>query len=346
MQCGRGYWRTVSRLLKPDRIGLRWAWRLKRLKRRARRNGCLFGLLTVSVAVVVIVGLPIILPLVAALHTLDQRRRRTAANVFTCVRCGKILGSGALALASAQWAEHMARLHREHPGYRFRIVRDLDAVCTRCGTSYRYDEIQHTFRTRPERWHPPQAAPFFSAAEVARLVQGQPDGAPLPFDPADDPSIRLFYEGLVKQIEETQGLRARVEWHPYGSGYASFIEAWFYPADGRASLSPFHADDERHVGLVVLLSRLSRYFVLAQDEKSWSAVSGSAGMPNFSAVDDLDHPALLPHVAAVTTLLTVAGLRRLSRSDLAALLSEEVQVPTILTDQPWRQFDALFYWED
>ena len=98
--------------------------------------------------------------------------------------------------------------------------------------------------------------------------------------------------------------------------------------------------------LVVLLSRLSRYFVLGQDEKSWSANGGSGCLPNFSTVDDLTHPALRPHVAPVTALLTAAGLQRLSRGDLAALLPVDVMVPTILTDQPFRQFDALFYWED
>ena len=72
---------------------------------------------------------------------------------------------------------------------------------------------------------------------------------------------------MVKQIEREHGLRARVEWGHYGSGYASFIEAWFYPADGRARLPPLQAGDERHAGLVVLLSRLSRYCVLGQDER-------------------------------------------------------------------------------
>ena len=189
--------------------------------------------------------------------------------------------------------------------------------------------------------------PFFSAAEVARLVQGQPIRGPLPFDPADDGAMGRFYEGLVRQVERTQGLRSRVEWSHYGSGYASFIEAWFYPVDGSACLPTFRAGDERHAGLVVLLSRLSPYFVLGQDEKLWSADgSGSGCLPDFSTVDDVTHPALLPHVAPVTALLTAVGLQRLSREDLAAPLSADVSVPTILTGQPFRQFDALFYWED
>ena len=63
-------------------------------------------------------------------------------------------------------------------------------------------------------------------------------------------------------------------------------------------------------------------------------------------MDDLTYPALLPYVAPLTALLTVAGLQRLSRGDLAAPLPIDVMVPTILTDQPFRQFDALFHWED
>ncbi len=193
----------------------------------------------------------------------------------------------------------------------------------------------------------PPGTPFFTDAEVARLIQGWPVREPLPFDPADDGAIRRFYEGLVQQIEREHGLRARVEWHHYGSGYASFTDAWFYPADGRASLPPSHrAGGERHVGLVVLLSRLSRFFVLGQDERAWSVDGGSGGLPNFSTVDDLTHPAILPLAGPVTALLTAHGLQRLTQPDLAAFLPAAVQVPTILTDEPFRQFDALFHWED
>ena len=204
-------------------------------------------------------------------------------------------------------------------------------------------ELVHLLDALRQRWGEPPAEPFFSAGEVERLIQGRPIGEPLPFDPANDGAIRLFYERLVRQIEREQGLRSRVEWNHYGSGYASFVEAWFYPADDRARLP---GCEEGHVGLVVLLSRLSRYFVLGQDEKRWSADGGSGGLPNFSMVDEVTHPAVLPLVGPVTALLTAAGLQRLRRQDLAATLPETLQVPTILTDLPFRQFDALFHWED
>ena len=204
-------------------------------------------------------------------------------------------------------------------------------------------ELANLLNALRQRWGEPPAEPFFTEVEVERLIQGRAVREPLSFDPDNGEEVRRFYEELVRQIEREQGLRSRVEWNHYGSGYASFVEAWFYPADDRARLP---GREEGHAGLAVLLSRLSRYFVLGQDEKTWSADGGSAGLPNFSAVDDITHPAILPFVAPVTALLTAAGLQRLHRQNLAAALPETLQVPTILTDLPFRQFDALFHWED
>ena len=204
-------------------------------------------------------------------------------------------------------------------------------------------ELANLMNTLRQRWGEPPAEPFFSPEEVERLIRGQPVREPLPFDPADGRSLMEFYGSLVRRIERERGLCCRAEWSSYGSGYASFVEVWFYPADGSGRLS---GRDEHHAGLVVLLSRLSPYFVLGQDEKTWSVTAGSGSLPNFSTVDNLTHPAILAQVAPVTALLTSAGLRRLHRPDLAALLPEACRVPTILSDPPFRQFDALFHWED
>ena len=184
---------------------------------------------------------------------------------------------------------------------------------------------------------------MFSAAEIERLASGQPVGEPLPFDPADDGSIRHFYEELVRRVECERSLRSRVEWNHYGSGYASFIDAWFYPANGSARLS---TREEGHTGLVVLFSRLSNGFVLGEGKQTWSAKSSSGYLPCSEFVDDIQHPAIRAEVAPVAALLTDAGLRRLHRAELDAPLPETCQVPTILADGPFRQYDALFHWED
>ena len=99
--------------------------------------------------VVFILLLPVILPVVVVLHTLDRRRRRRAADAFACERCGRILGQEGLERGDAAWAEHFAALQRAHPYSKLRVVRDVYAVCPGCGARYGYDEKARTFRLLP-----------------------------------------------------------------------------------------------------------------------------------------------------------------------------------------------------
>ena len=114
--------------------------RYRRAVRRVRRSRVLFGLIVLVCAAVLIVTLPVTLPLAALLHVRDLRRLRAVANRFTCLQCGEVLGRAALERADAAWVAHVEQLHREHPGHRFRLVRDVHAVCTRCGKRYRFDD--------------------------------------------------------------------------------------------------------------------------------------------------------------------------------------------------------------
>ncbi len=119
-------------------------WR-RRLARRLRRNAVVQGTGVLLGLIVLTLFLPVILPLAAVLHARDLRRKRLAAACFVCVGCGQVLGQAALDRADAEWAEFVAKLHREHPGYRFRLVRDVDAVCLHCGARYHFDQETRTF---------------------------------------------------------------------------------------------------------------------------------------------------------------------------------------------------------
>jgi hypothetical protein len=96
-------------------------------------------------AVGMIVGLPVWLPLVGVWDVVRKRRMRRAADAFACVNCGKTLGINALKRADSIWAEHLRALIRDHPDVKFRIVRTLDAICTACGTRYTYVPAGRTF---------------------------------------------------------------------------------------------------------------------------------------------------------------------------------------------------------
>ena len=93
-----------------------------------------------------IVLLPVLLPVALVLHARDLRRRRVSVARFVCVGCGQVLGLGALARADTAGAEYVEKLQREHPGYRVRLLREVDAICLQCGTRYHFDEKKRTFR--------------------------------------------------------------------------------------------------------------------------------------------------------------------------------------------------------
>lgn len=184
---------------------------------------------------------------------------------------------------------------------------------------------------------------MFNREEISKLLKGDPISADLPFDNQDDESIRAFYEPIIQAADRCFDLRSQIEWNHYGCGYASFIDAWFYRADQGGRLTGL---GERHIGIWILLSRTTRFFVMGQGEKSWSEKGGSGYLPSLDKVDEIDHWAIAALTVPLANKFTAAGLARLSRKDLEETLNSNCEVPTILSDPPYKLFDALFHWED
>jgi hypothetical protein len=184
---------------------------------------------------------------------------------------------------------------------------------------------------------------MFTDEQIAKLLNAERIVEDLPFADGDNQSFRDYYQALIRTLEREHGLLSRVEWDDYGSGYASFADAWFYFPDGSARASSLH---EHHHGIWVLLSRTSNYFVLGQGQKTWHDKGGGSYLPSFEDLDQVTHPALKPLEEIITDYFTSVGMVRLKSTDLAELLPPNTEVPTILTGPPYRHFDALFHWED
>jgi hypothetical protein len=179
--------------------------------------------------------------------------------------------------------------------------------------------------------------------EIAQLIQGK-DLVRFPPVRTPEAALESFYAGLVKEITHFSGCAEKTEWGHYGSGYASFVDAWFYFPDGRARGTS--TTSEHHYGIYVLLSRLSCFFVVGQGEKTWQRDTSSSYLPDLSSIDSVTHPALLPLELQIDSFLGGAGLTRLRRADLELAIGPEHVVPTIMSEPPFMQFDALFFGVD
>ena len=187
-------------------------------------------------------------------------------------------------------------------------------------------------------------ASLLTPTDISLLLKAEPITDRQPWASGRERKVEKFYRGVVREIERQAGVKSRNEWDHYGSGYASFIDAWFY-----AEHEGFRRKEEGgecYSGLSVLFSRLSPYYVVAEGVKFWHDTGGSSYLPCLEFVDQIECDAVVELAESVQALLLERGLFRLTRSQLAEPLPKGTHVPTILCDPPYSHFDALFHWED
>ncbi len=106
-----------------------------------------------------------------------------------------------------------------------------------------------------------------------------------PWGTNDQREIDKHIQSIVAEVCRKLQLEEKTVYDHYGSGYASYVDCWFYRPDKDFRVS---AGDD-YQGLVVLLSRLSPYYVVGQGQKSWHKTGGAAYLPRFQFVDEIDH---------------------------------------------------------
>ena len=185
-----------------------------------------------------------------------------------------------------------------------------------------------------------------SDSEIANLLTQQAISQQYPWSTNDSREIENFFKSVVPELERKARVRSRVEWGHYGSGYASFVDAWLYREDSDFDTIYRPAQGRSYTGPVILLSRLSPYFALMEGEKSWGGNGGSSYMPHLDAIDNFSTLVVAELAEQIQPILEGHGMIRLSHSMLDIPLNPEFKVPTVLTDRAFTNFDAVFYWKD
>jgi hypothetical protein len=93
------------------------------------------------IIVAILVLFPIWMPIAFVITDIKKRQKRKAADRFSCVNCGSILGKVSIDLADAQQFELMQELLREYPGMRLSPpARTVHAICSNCDTKFTYSD--------------------------------------------------------------------------------------------------------------------------------------------------------------------------------------------------------------
>jgi hypothetical protein len=187
---------------------------------------------------------------------------------------------------------------------------------------------------------------MLTSEQIDRLLSQQSISGRYPWNANNEQMIDDFYRSVCAEVSLKTQAKSVIEWDHYGSGYASYIGAWFYKTTPEFDMTVPQTYGKGHRGLVVLLSRLSPYFVFAEGEKNWHSHGGGSHLPAFEMVDCIQSSGVTKLVTEVQPILEEFGLVRLLRESLMQPLETTRRVPTILTDEPFTHFDALYYWED
>lgn len=183
---------------------------------------------------------------------------------------------------------------------------------------------------------------IFTEAQITALLAQRSITNKWPWSTNDEATIDGNIRNIIAKVRQDVSLLDKTEYGHYGSGYSSYVDCWLY----REGMNFQFSTGNYYWGLVVLFSRLSNYYVIGEGQKTWSEKGGSSYLPAFEFVDQVRQPATLSILDDVCAVLNSQGLVRLYAAELSRVLSDEIQVPTILEDPPWRDFDAIFYWED
>lgn len=192
---------------------------------------------------------------------------------------------------------------------------------------------------------------------ATKLISTLPIEQNPPWCSLDDRTIKKNLRDLVQSIITDIRIDSHLAFDDYGSGYASFGEAWFFRKDASFARNT-HANPlkrlfgrrrfqvKHYTGLVVLFCKMAPVYCLFEGEKGWGNEVSSSYLPTFENIDVITSDAVRKLSFQIETYLKDKGYFRLDKKALSSPVPEEIAINTNLSNPPYRNFDLLFHWED
>ncbi len=163
----------------------------------------------------------------------------------------------------------------------------------------------------------------------------------------DQRNAETTYRWLCADVSRRMKLQSRIEWDDYGSGYASYIDAWFYKDEPAFKATRPTDSYHGYVGLWVLLSRVTPFFVMGEGVKTWDEDGrASSYLPDWQGVDRIESEAVMELSTKIDDYLTSQGFMRLRQDEVSQSAPADIEIATILNPHALRLFDVLFNWMD
>lgn len=186
----------------------------------------------------------------------------------------------------------------------------------------------------------------FTNEELRRIIEGNPVGEFYPYNLSeyDHEAVNDYISSVVGSISAIKNLAIEANFDSYGSGYASYVDIFCYKKDGSSSEQK---DYELWIdGIRVYINRLAPVAIFGESEITKHRNGGSSDFISNHSAGSLPPGDWEDEIRGIKRVLEKYHFTILDKTYLNEPLPFQAKIPTILSDPPYKLFDALFYWED
>jgi hypothetical protein len=186
------------------------------------------------------------------------------------------------------------------------------------------------------------------------MASGGVVGPSWPYDRGSEQDIESYLKNVVAELGRSRILEVDAEFMHYGSGFASFVHVFCYKRNDKSTVH--NMDMDCTDGIAVYLGRLGPVAAYGPEQRTRSyrrgwfwlrkQVSRSFGFLEVAKLSELPPGDWNEEINEIKDKLRRFGFYLPSREELSKELPFPADISTNLGEQPYRVFDAVFYWYD
>lgn len=178
---------------------------------------------------------------------------------------------------------------------------------------------------------------------LKKVIQGKRVGDFYPFIQGDDAQMEHYISHLVGEIGGLKGLLYEADFDHYGSGFASYVSVFLWKKEEEEVLANGEVSMK---GLWLYISRLAPVVIMGKGEMTRHGSSGSSDFLASHTVCEWPSETWSKQIWAIKKIVEAYHYVILTKADVDQYLDFQIDIPTILSEPPYKVFDAHFYWED
>ncbi|WP_166244023.1 hypothetical protein [Paenibacillus turpanensis] len=179
---------------------------------------------------------------------------------------------------------------------------------------------------------------------MQQIIQGELVGDFFPYFGGTNKQVIFYLKELVGRLERSRLLTFEADFRSYGSGYASYVDVFCYKKDGSSTKNvngTLWID-----GISIYLCKHAPVAIFGPNEKTKGSGHGSYGILSASDVGEIPSGSWDVELKFIKEKLAEYKIEFLTKRVIKKQLPFETKIRTVLNEDGYKVFDALFYWED